>query len=146
MDIWDLSRTPGTPHSSAIHNVPPPPSIHLNTSNNDSTWLEVHNILDVWKIGHHFKYFIDWKGRPIDERSWVPLSDLSTGLNELIIHFHQHHKSKPKPHDLDITPIKPWNIIDNSIPPSPIPSTPTISSSTNVAPGYVPLPSRTILP
>ncbi|KZT62760.1 ribonuclease H-like protein, partial [Calocera cornea HHB12733] len=54
-------------------------------------------ILDVRKRGQRFEYFVNFKDCPVDERSWVPLSDLTTAVDELIERFHRRHPRKPRP-------------------------------------------------
>jgi hypothetical protein len=90
--------------------VPPPPPV-IALGDDGQPFLEVEKILDVRKIGRRFEYFVHWKDLGIEENSWVALSDMATGLDELIEQFHRRHPQKPRPHSLDLSAIR--SVISN---------------------------------
>ncbi len=75
--------------------APPPPPIDLDPD--DTPWLEVDSLLDARRIGRRLEYLIHWKNTTPDEDSWVPISDLSTDLDEDIERFHRRHPQLPQP-------------------------------------------------
>ncbi|KZT51497.1 ribonuclease H-like protein, partial [Calocera cornea HHB12733] len=74
---------------------PAPEPVYIDPGG--SEWYEIDDILDVRKIGQRFEYFVNFKDKPIDERTWVPLTDISTEANELIERFHRRHPRRPRP-------------------------------------------------
>ncbi|EUC53577.1 Transposon Tf2-1 polyprotein, putative [Rhizoctonia solani AG-3 Rhs1AP] len=97
---------------------PAPPPVFLD---GDSVpWHEVDKILDCRKIGRRYDYFVSWKGLTPDENSWVPLSDMSTGLNELIEQFHRRTTNRriPRPPPLLLYPTQPRG--PSNVDPSPV--------------------------
>src|SRR5260370_29363584 len=58
--------------------------------------LNMKQILDICKTGHHLDYLLDYVNKPISDCSWVPLSDIPSSYNELLECFHHHHPSLPK--------------------------------------------------
>ncbi len=49
-----------------------PPDVQLEGEN----ILNIKEFLDVWKVGHHFNYLVDFKGRDLLECAWVLLLDI----------------------------------------------------------------------
>ncbi|KAF8752755.1 hypothetical protein RHS01_07336 [Rhizoctonia solani] len=117
---------------------PAPPPVFLD---GDSTpWREVDKILDCRKIGRRYDYFVSWKGLTPDENSWVPLSDMSTGLNELIERFHRRTTNRrlPRPPPLLLYPTKPRGSPSVNSPPDP--STPDDNAPAPFEPVRLPTP------
>ncbi|KAF8750752.1 hypothetical protein RHS01_09200 [Rhizoctonia solani] len=117
---------------------PAPPPVFLD---GDSTpWREVDKILDCRKIGRRYDYFVSWKGLTPDKNSWVPLSDMSTGLNELIERFHRRTTNRrlPRPPPLLLYPTKPRGSPSVNSPPDP--STPDDNAPAPFEPVRLPTP------
>ncbi|QRW21043.1 Transposon Tf2-1 polyprotein [Rhizoctonia solani] len=117
---------------------PAPPPVFLD---GDSTpWREVDKILDCRKIGRRYDYFVSWKGLTPDENSWVPLLDMSTGLNELIERFHCRTTNRrlPRPPPLLLYPTKPRGPPSNNSPLNP--STPDDNAAAPFEPVRLPTP------
>jgi hypothetical protein len=75
--------------------APPPPPLHIDDG--DVPWLEVSDILDCRRVGRRLEYLVRWKGLTPNDDSFVPLSDLSTELDEDLERFHRRHPTLPKP-------------------------------------------------
>jgi len=73
------------------YQLPPPPIII-----NDNEEFEVEEILDSRIFRNKLEYYIDWKGYGIDDRTWVPISNISNA-QELLNEFHLKNPNKPKP-------------------------------------------------
>ncbi|KAB5587781.1 Transposon Tf2-1 polyprotein [Ceratobasidium theobromae] len=123
------------------HIEPPPLPVYLDS--NSKPWCKVDNILDCWKVGWHFDYFVSWKGLPPNKNSWVPLSDMSISLNELIEQFHQHmaNRQMPQPPPHLLNPPKPN--ASNSADQFPDPE-PSLDISNNPVLSSLPVPYNPI--
>src|SRR5271169_3060821 len=69
---------------------PPPPVI-----SKEDIEYEVEEILDSKFIRKSLFYLVKWKGYPISDNSWEPLSHL-TNAQELISQFHNRYPQKPQ--------------------------------------------------
>src|SRR5213075_445517 len=69
---------------------PPPPSIVID----NEVEYEVEQILDSKFIRKRLFYLVKWKGYPISENSWEPVSHL-THSKDLIAKFRSQHPNKP---------------------------------------------------
>ncbi|KAF8700885.1 hypothetical protein RHS03_06604, partial [Rhizoctonia solani] len=85
---------------------PTPLPVFLDS--NSTPWHKVNKILNCCKIGCHYNYFVSWKGLTPNKNSWVPLLDMSTGINKLIEQFHCHttNQQLPWPPPLLLYPTK----------------------------------------
>jgi len=70
---------------------------HIELSSDEPRARSISQILDCRRVGRRYDYFVDFDGLPMSERSWVPLSDLPTTLNEQLEHFHRRHRCLPRP-------------------------------------------------
>ena len=75
--------------------APPPPPLHLDDE--ATPLLRVDSILDCRRIGQRLEYLVRWKDHDTADDSYVPLSDLSTELDEVIEQFHRRNPNLPKP-------------------------------------------------
>ena len=80
-----------TPLYPSQEKPPPPPPI--NAADNI---YEVEKILDSKLICGKLHYLVHWKGYPIEERTWEPVSNI-TAAGELVKEFHKTHPSAPRP-------------------------------------------------
>ncbi|XP_025020013.1 uncharacterized protein LOC112540223 [Python bivittatus] len=71
--------------------TPPPPPVVIEGEEE----YEVEAILDSHRRGKEIQYFIHWKGYPEADRSWENAKNVHAP--ELVIDFHRHFLSKPKP-------------------------------------------------
>ena len=78
----DSCLTPPTPHVRIQHNHTP---------------LVIEKVLDIRKLGWHFKYFIKWEDLNSTENSWVLLSDVPCSSNELLETYHCRHPKSVHP-------------------------------------------------
>jgi len=69
---------------------PPPPSVIVD---NEAEY-EVEEILDSKFIRKRLFYLVKWKGYPISENSWEPVSHL-THSKDLIAKFRSQYPNKP---------------------------------------------------
>ncbi|KDN44015.1 hypothetical protein RSAG8_05747, partial [Rhizoctonia solani AG-8 WAC10335] len=67
---------------------PPPPPVFID--GDPAPWPKVDKIIDCCKITQCYDYLVPWKGLTPDKNSWVPLLDMSIGLNEPLEQFHRH--------------------------------------------------------
>ncbi|KDN45135.1 hypothetical protein RSAG8_05050, partial [Rhizoctonia solani AG-8 WAC10335] len=76
---------------------PLPPPVFID--GDPAPWPGVDKIIDCCKITRRYDYLVPWKGLIPDKNSWVPLSDMSIGLNELIEQFHRRTTNRriPRP-------------------------------------------------
>lgn len=100
-------------------NILPPTSVSLEEGEGGPERAnDIQEILDVRKIGRRFDYLVDFKGQPISDRTWLPLSDISSDFNEMIVRFHRRHTKLPKPTSIQLYPVN--RTPSNPLPP-PIP-------------------------
>ncbi len=64
---------------------------------------EVEKILDSKYIRRRLHYYVQWKGYPSSENSWIPDRD-TQNAPDLVTEFHQLHPSAPAPHVRQATP------------------------------------------
>jgi len=69
---------------------PPPPSVIID----NEVEYEVEQILDSKLIRKRLFYLVKWKGYPVSENSWEPVSHL-TNCKDLIVQFHVQYPNKP---------------------------------------------------
>ena len=108
----------------------------------DSPVPIIHSILDCRKIGHRYEYFVHFKNLPDSEDCWLPLSDIPTSSNELLIRFHRRHPRAPRPHQL---------VLDQMFPAPPVPVDATNEPSDSISqelppPGIEPPASSSVPP
>ncbi|KAF8673092.1 hypothetical protein RHS04_07686, partial [Rhizoctonia solani] len=117
---------------------PAPPPVFLD--GNSTPWRKVNKILDCCKIGRCYNYFVSWKGLNPNKNSWVPLLDMSTGLNKLIEQFHCRttNQQLPQPPPLLLYPTKLRGPPSNNSPLNP--STPDNNAPAPFEPVRLPTP------
>jgi hypothetical protein len=106
------------------HKLPSVPHLKLEVLDNSR---DIETILDACKVGQRYDYFIHWHNLPISERSWIPMSDIPTTLNEQMEQFHRHNPQLPRPPRFNFKrPIIPVTSISTSTtePPPPMPYIP----------------------
>jgi len=64
----------------------PPPNIE-----NDEERYEVETILKHQRRGRGYRYYVKWKGYPITEASWEPLSNFEQGGEEVLKEYQLRH-------------------------------------------------------
>jgi hypothetical protein len=83
------------------------PHVELDPLDNSR---DIETVLDSRKVGRRYDYFIHWRNFPISERSWIPMSDIPTTLNEQLERFHRRNPKLPRPprfnFDRVISPVK----------------------------------------
>lgn len=63
----------------------------------DQEYHEVERILDSRTSGRSVRYFVDWKGFGIKDRTWEPFSMLNEDAPDMVKEFHFRNPRKPKP-------------------------------------------------
>ena len=84
LELYHPSRIPG-------RHPPPPPPVELSTGEE----YEVDQILDSRYRRRQLQYLVLWKGYPISDATWEPITHLQNAL-EAIRDFHQRYPHKPK--------------------------------------------------
>jgi len=83
LDRYNESEIPG-------RTQPPPPPVIVE----NELEYEVEEILDSRLIRNRLLYLVKWKGYPVSENSWEPVSHLAN-CKDLIASFHQQYPEKP---------------------------------------------------
>jgi hypothetical protein len=96
----ELSRMHDTFHVSLLEpfyantfeerNVPPPPPVTVSEGDASHVEYEVDYIADCRIVRNKVEYLIHWKGYGLDERLWVPQTELPNA-REAIDSFHMAH-------------------------------------------------------
>ena len=83
LELYHPSRIPG-------RHPPPPPPVELSTGEE----YEVDQILDSRYRRRQLQYLVLWKGYPISDATWEPVTHLQNAP-EAIHDFHQRYPHKP---------------------------------------------------
>ncbi len=90
--VFHVSRLePYVENSFPNRNIEKPPPILVN----DELEYEVNDILDSRIVNGVLQYLVDWKGYPMEDRSWENAEDIHAA--RLVKKFHKKYPNKPHP-------------------------------------------------